>query len=70
VFGEELLTKIVKTGLFIALRQNVGLAKIVSVSCLLVQKRGLHDLSSRTVRNVKNVKLTGPCRLKERGLAP
>jgi len=46
--GEELLTKRGKADLFILLKQDVGLAKLMEVSCLFAQKRkGLHGLSSR-----------------------
>jgi len=40
VFGERALNqKGYKTGLFMLLKQDVGLAKVRRVSCLFVQKR-------------------------------
>jgi len=39
VFVEELLNKTVKMGLFILLKQDVGLAKIMRASSLFVQKK-------------------------------
>jgi len=46
VFGEELLTKRVRTGTFLLLKRDLGLTKIVNESCLFMQKRGLNDQNS------------------------
>jgi len=48
VFGEKLFTKLVKIGLFILQKQDVGLAKIASMSQFVCAKKEsrFHDLKN------------------------